>query len=182
MGCFSTFNANIAFKNKGVNVRAEFEMVKKNGSSILAQFNGTVIYVVQGDFLRIHSIFQDITQYRKNEETVQKSKEQWAKTFDAMSDIVTLLDKDMNIIRANQAASDFFQIEPRELLNLSCHTLFRGESSPCPQCPGTMSAADFKSHVGTIEHKTLGKLFRVSSAPVLDSNKQSSKNISLICK
>ncbi|MCK5071062.1 MAG: PAS domain S-box protein, partial [Desulfocapsa sp.] len=81
------------FKDKGEILGIEFEMLKKDGSAILVHFNGKIGYDEQGKPVQTHCIFQDITQQRKNEEIVHKGKEEWEKTFDAMSDIVTIQDK-----------------------------------------------------------------------------------------
>jgi hypothetical protein len=57
----------------------------------------------------------------------------------------------MKIVRANQAAFDYFQMEPGEMLKSTCYKLFRGESEPCGNCPGILSFADTKKHQSTIK-------------------------------
>ncbi|NOQ45961.1 MAG: PAS domain-containing protein [Desulfobulbaceae bacterium] len=117
-------------------------------------------------------LIDEIKVRRTAEDNLRKSKEEWEKTFDAIPDIITLQDKNMKIIRANRAAFDFFQMEPHELLGITCYSLFRGSSEPCSGCPGIFSFADKKKHAGIIEHKTLGKIFHICSAPVMDHNNE----------
>ena len=103
---------------------------------------------------------------------LQKSQEEWEKTFDAIPDLITIQDKDMRIIRANQATFDFFQIPQNDLIGTTCHQLFRCEERPCNDCPGILSFTDSKKHSGNIDHEFLGRIFRVSSSPILNQNNE----------
>ena len=76
----------------------------------------------------------------------------------SVQSIITLQDKNMNIIRANQAAFDFFQMEPGELLGATCYSLFRQATGPCEGCPGLTTLADIKKHTNIIEHPSLGTI------------------------
>jgi PAS domain S-box-containing protein len=154
------------FKDKGEILGVEFEMVKKDGSVILVHFNGKIGYDEQGNFLQTHCIFQDITRHRENEEAIRKSKEEWEKTFDAMTDIVTVQDKDMRIIRANKAAYQLFQVEDGELNNKYCYEIFTGKSEPCPGCPLLDTLKGIEHHSEIMTHENLGKTFQVSSSAI----------------
>lgn len=80
----------------------------------------------------------DITERRKMKEMVLQSKQDWDDTFNAIPDMITIHDKDFNIIHANKAA--------REMLNLpvlspgkinKCYKYYHGtENTPadCPSC------------------------------------------------
>ena len=101
---------------------------------------------------------------------LQRSKDEWEKTFDAIPDIITLQDRNMKIVRANQAAFDSFGMSPRELVGASCYHLFRCSSVPCGDCPGMSSLGDYQKHHAIIEHEHLNKIFQVTSAPIFDAN------------
>jgi len=62
------------FKETGVLASEEFTMVRKDGSTLLASFNGRVSRDEQGRFVRTHCTFQDITERRKTEETLRRAK------------------------------------------------------------------------------------------------------------
>ena len=112
----------------------------------------------------------DITDRLRAEKELANSKEEWEKTFNAISDIVTIQDKDMRIVRANKAAYQFFQTGEGELRDKYCYELFRGMATPCPDCPLTGTIADCHNHSGVITHKQLGKIFQISTSPILDKN------------
>ncbi|MCI5222576.1 MAG: DUF3365 domain-containing protein, partial [Candidatus Electrothrix sp. AR4] len=120
----------------------------------------------------IVAVNEDVTSRKRAKEQLVKKTEEWENTFNAIPDIITLQDSDMKIIRANQAAFDFFQLSPEELIGSTCYRLFRGALEPCPECPGMRSVIDMKKHCSTVEHKRVGKFFHVCSAPVLDAKNE----------
>ena len=62
------------FREGGIMTGAEFTMRRKDGSFLLASFNGRVSRDSQGRFLRTHCTFQDITELRKAEEALRRAK------------------------------------------------------------------------------------------------------------
>ena len=126
---------------------------------------------------------QDITERKQNETILKQAKEEWENTFDAISDIITIMDDKFKIIRANKAAVAFFrekrggektglsgEREENSIIGMHCHDLFRGSSEVCPECPAFMTAEEMRSHEKTVEHKDLGKIFHVTSCPIFDKN------------
>lgn len=91
----------------------------------------------------------------------------WERTFNTLHDILTLLDTDMRITQANKAAGECFSTPPENLIGRHCFEVFSGSNEPCPNCPIIISIQDRQPHSGIITHKSLGKIFSVSSAPVL---------------
>jgi len=81
---------------------------------------------------KVRILEKDSERFKQAEAEISKAKNEWEMTFDAMSDIVTLMDKDMRIVRANKATHAFFKVDPGELNNRYCYELFRGASEPCP--------------------------------------------------
>jgi signal transduction histidine kinase len=108
----------------------------------------------------------------KRKFVIRQQKERWEKTFNAIPDIITLQNKNRVIIKANKAAIDFFKINGKDLIGQYCYKMFHGSSGPCSGCPAsvTLSTSLFSSQ--PIFHKELGKSFLVSSASILDSNKE----------
>ena len=116
----------------------------------------------------IVAVYEDVTSRKKARELLIRKTEEWESTFDAIPDIITLQDKEMRIIRANQAAFEFFRLPPEKLLGRTCHSLFRGADQPCEGCPGQRAMHGLKKQCDDMEHKGIGRFFHVCAAPVLN--------------
>ena len=125
-----------------------------------------------GKLIGVLGVGHDITNRKKVETAIRKSKEEWEKTFNAMSDIITIQDKDMRIVRANKAAYDFFEVDYGDLVGKYCHEVFTSISEPCPKCPVLNTLETIQCHSGIIQHEKLGKIFHISSAPILGENNE----------
>ena len=115
-------------------------------------------------------VISDFTKQKLAEIEVRTAKEQWEKTFDAMTDIVTIQDKNMRIVQANNAAYQFFQAESGALQGKHCYEVFTGGSQPCAGCPLVETLHDDGNHATVINHENLGKTFQVSSAAMAAEN------------
>lgn len=112
--------------------------------------------------------FDDITVKYETEQILRRSKEEWEKTFDALSDIVTIQDRDMRIIRANKAAYTMFNLQFKDVIGRKCFDIFQGFDEPCKMCPVVATAGDCRIHNGLIHNVKLDKTFDVRSSPIFD--------------
>ena len=106
----------------------------------------------------------------RQEIQIERAKQEWERTFDAIQDVVTLQDDEMRIIRANRATSRIFGMEPAEIIGRSCHELFRGSPDPCPECPVAEVLGQGKNVTAQVFHEKLGKTFLVSLSPIEDEH------------
>lgn len=111
---------------------------------------------------------QEITSRKQAEKEILKAKAEWEKSFNAITDIVTLQDPEMNILRVNKATCSFFELQEWEIVGKKCYEIFRNSTEPCPDCPEVKTLGDRNSHSQIIVHKNLGKTFQVSTAPIID--------------
>ncbi len=105
---------------------------------------------------------------RQAEQRQTQAEQEWVKTFDAIGDIITIQDPGMRIIRVNRAASRILGEPPAKLVGRYCYEVFRGEETPCPDCPEQLSLRDGQTHMAEITNRRLGLTFLVSAAPILD--------------
>jgi PAS domain S-box-containing protein len=99
---------------------------------------------------------------------LNRSKEEWEATFNAIPDIITIQDRDMRIVRANREAELFFHRETEGLIGQSCYEVLRGVSEPCPGCPLPSTRSDKGTYSEIIYHAEMAKTFQVSSSAMLD--------------
>ena len=115
---------------------------------------------------RIVAIYRDLTEKKLIENAIIQAKEEWEKTFDAMSDMVTIHDRDMRIVRANKAAEDFFGCGYEQLIGKVCCEVFWHVSNTCSGCPLLKTYSDLETHSEIISYDIPGKIFQVTTTPV----------------
>jgi len=69
------------FKAVGEVLGVQFEMIKKDGSSVLVYFNGKIQRDAQGRFQRTHCIFQDLTDLKRVESELKTALKDLRKSF-----------------------------------------------------------------------------------------------------
>ncbi len=154
----------------------EFRMRTKGGQYIWVLGRGKIVESSSdGRPLRAAGTILDITRDKEiarnlydREKEIIRAKSEWERTFDAIPDIVTIQDDNLNIIRANQAACAALDSPFGAIIDRHCYELFRGSKEPCPDCPLLKTKADFSTYSREMFHEKLGKTFLVSAAPVFD--------------
>ncbi|OEU67036.1 MAG: hypothetical protein BA863_15120 [Desulfovibrio sp. S3730MH75] len=121
---------------------------------------------------QIVSIYDDHTEKKMNEEAIRKAKEEWEATFDAMSDMVTIHDRDMRIVRANKATHEFFGADYGQLNGKMCCEVFWGSSDTCPGCSLPKAIKDEKAHSEILSYNVRATTLLVTTAPIPKENGQ----------
>ena len=81
----------------------------------------------------------DITSRKEAEEKVQSDKEEWEQTFDAIPDIVAVIDNQHVIRRANKALAVKLGVARDELIGRFCFRTICNMEKPRSDCPGSMA-------------------------------------------
>ncbi|MCF8039703.1 MAG: PAS domain-containing protein [Desulfohalobiaceae bacterium] len=74
-------------------------------------------------------------QHQQTETAIEAAKQQWEKTFDAISDWVCLVDRDYRIVRTNTSGADFLRIPIREIIGRQCYDLVQCNLESFEKCP-----------------------------------------------
>ena len=115
---------------------------------------------------------RDISERILEKEVLQKTAKEWQTTFNAVPDLITVLDRDLHILRANDAFLRFFSLTAGELEGRYCYEVFEGLDTLCSGCPASATLRDLKLHSEVISHPGLGKKFQITTAPILGENKK----------
>ena len=148
----------------------EVRMKNEGGTIFNAQIDSAARDDVDGESGQFRAVITDITKQKTAAIALVRAKKEWEQTFDAISDIITLQDLDMHILRTNKAACDFFGLEYEEIIGKKCYDLFRGTQEPCPGCPALETLAANASHTEIITHDRLQKTFLVTSSTLPDES------------
>ncbi len=97
---------------------------------------------------------------------VVKVKSEWETTFDAVTDLITIRDKDYRIIRANKAAFKRYGLKPEEMIGKRCFEIFHQSNQPCERCYVDQTLVTKKPASGERESKYLNGIFHYYTFPI----------------
>jgi PAS domain S-box-containing protein len=103
------------------------------------------------------------------EEALRRAKEEWERTFDAVPDLIAILDQDHRIIRANRTMAARLGTNPELCVGLSCYQCVHGTDGPPESCPHVLTIADGREHSAEVYEPRLGGDFFVTTTPLLDA-------------
>ena len=107
-------------------------------------------------------------EHKQAQMEIIRAKEEWEQTFDAVPDLIAIIDTNHKIIRANKAMANRLGITPNECEGKICYQAVHGTNEPPPFCPHKQLLEDGKEHVTEVKEKKLGGDFIVSTSPLFD--------------
>ncbi|MEW6667565.1 MAG: CheR family methyltransferase [Thermodesulfobacteriota bacterium] len=110
----------------------------------------------------------DVTERKKAELAVLHAKQEWERTFDAVPDLIAILDDRHRVVRANRAMAERLGITPEECIGKVCYEAVHGLSCPPEICPHVATLVDGREHVAELHEDRLGGDFLVSTTPLRD--------------
>jgi PAS domain S-box-containing protein len=139
---------------------------RKDGKLISVLLNCALLK--PGDFSQgITFTVLDITEHKKAEEKIKQAAEEWEITFNSISDLVSIHDKEFRFLRLNQAYAKLFKINPEDSQGKPCYELIHGTKEPPPDCPHretlktrrSLTREFFESHLGIHLEVSISPLF-----------------------
>jgi len=112
----------------------------------------------------------DVTERVLSETEIVKAKRQWERTFDAVPDLIMILDNHHKILRANKAMADKLGKNPKDLVGLSCYEIVHDSKEPPKFCPHARLLKDGKEHSSEVHEERLGGDFLITVSPLHDSD------------
>jgi PAS domain S-box-containing protein len=109
---------------------------------------------------------------KQAEEKIKQTAQGWRATFDSITDMISIHDKDFKIVRINMAFAKAFNMEPKEVIGKTCYELFHKSNQPPPNCPHCQTLKTKKPMRIEFFEPSLNKHFLISTSPVLDDEGQ----------
>jgi PAS domain S-box-containing protein len=97
---------------------------------------------------------------------VAKGKSEWETTFDAVTDLIIIHDKDYRILRANKAVFKRLGLKSTEIIKKKCHEIFYSREIPCEGCYLTEALRTKKPILGERDSEYLRGVFQHYAFPV----------------
>jgi PAS domain S-box-containing protein len=114
----------------------------------------------------------ELSERKRVEVDLVKAKEDWERTFDAITDPIMLLDNEFNITKVNRAMARKMGLTPSEAVGKICYEIIHDTKEHIPECPHAKLLADGKAHTAEIYEKRLGGYFSITDSPVHDPEGQ----------
>ncbi len=120
-------------------------------------------------FIVIAAVVSYLSLRITGEETqIRRAKEEWERTFDAVPDLITLIDLNHRILRVNRAMAEKLCIKPDEAVGLHCYKVVHCADHPPDICPHSRLMLDGNEHTGEMHEDHLGGDFLVTVSPLRD--------------
>ncbi|HJV67368.1 MAG TPA: GAF domain-containing protein [Geomonas sp.] len=109
----------------------------------------------------------DISERKRMEDALLLAKEQWERTFDAVPDLIAILDDRQRIVRSNRAMSERLGIPSEGSLEPICRHCVHAPPEE-GGCPHSLSMQDGLQHSAEIHEERLNADLLVTTSPLLD--------------
>lgn len=151
------FHADLWFRNR----KGEERFISFDAAPI-PDSSGNVIAAVQ--------TMEDLTGKKRLEEQVFQAKQDWENTFNSLTDMVTVHDKDFNIILANKAARKILKLPVFENMKANkCYAHFHGAGAPPKGCPSCGCLQTGKSVLFEVFEPHLSMFMEMRAIPRFDN-------------
>ena len=101
---------------------------------------------------------------------VERAKAEWENTFDAMPDLVAIVDGEYHLVRVNRAMAERLSVAPEDLVGQRCYAVMHGTDAPWPGCPHPHALATGRPTTLELEDPHLGGIFHVTTSPLVDAD------------
>ncbi|MFC1737943.1 PAS domain S-box protein [Planctomycetota bacterium] len=95
-------------------------------------------------------------------------REEWRQTFDAVPDLIAILDSQCHIVRVNKAMTERLSLSQEECEGQICYKVLHGTDEPPIFCPHLQLMNDGKEHTAELNIERLKGDFIVSVSPLFD--------------
>jgi PAS domain S-box-containing protein len=104
----------------------------------------------------------------RTEEALRRAKDEWERTFDAVPDLIAILDTEHRVVRANQAMAKRLGVTPGQCMGLKCYQCVHGTDAPPAVCPHVETLKDGQTHCAELREPRLNGDYLVTTTPLLD--------------
>jgi formate hydrogenlyase transcriptional activator len=115
---------------------------------------------------------QEIAKSKRAEEKIIQAAQEWRTTFDSITDLVSIHDKDFTIVKVNRAFAVVVGMEIEEVLGKKCYEVIHGTGEPWPKCPHHQTVESGMAVTEEFLEPRLGKYLQVSASPIFNDQKE----------
>ena len=146
---------------------ATWEFTRKDGGERCSEVSISLIMNEKNEPVGFRGFGRDITDRRESEAALHQAKKEWEQTFDAVQDLIMIIDHNHRIIRANKPMADRVGMSPEEMIGQTCYEIVHGTDKPLDVCPHSLMLKDHGFHSVEVREERLGGDFVVDVSPIM---------------
>ncbi len=123
-------HANLSLENPVMTI--DYSFLSPNGEIRWLQWTNKAIFDDHGNLVEFQSVARDITDRKRSEEALRESEGKLNAMLQSIGDHISMLDKDLNIIWANETAKSIFGYN---IIGKKCYEAYHGRGEPCEPYP-----------------------------------------------
>jgi len=114
--------------------------------------------------------YMDITERKLAEDKLEQAAQEWRTTFDSITDLISIHDKDNRLLRVNKAVAELLNTTPKELIGKFCHEVMHGTKEPPANCPHLETLRTGKPAATEIFNSNLDAYFHEAASPLFNEH------------
>ena len=146
--------------------RYETERITKDGRIIQVSLSISPIKNEDDIVIGASTSAHDITVQKEMQDQILRSKNEWELTFDAVPDMIAIIDRNHRIVRINQSMARRLNLTPEEAVGRACYRLVHNLPGPLEICPHSKLLIDGNSHSAEIHEDILNGDFELTVSPL----------------
>lgn len=149
--------------------KVEAEVVTTTGRHLWVEVRG-LMRVEEGQQPQVIGSFQDVTERKQMEDGLRRTKEEWEETFNAVPDLIAILNNKYELVRVNRAMAERLGLPAEDCIGLRCYKAVHGTDAPPAYCPNSLLLRDAEEHSIEVYEERLGGYYMVTTSPLRDTN------------
>ncbi len=155
------------------NVSLERCYLAADGREFFGHLSGRRIMREDGTLEGLIAIITDITDRKRSEEALFQAKHDWEDTFNSIEDMITIHDKDFNIMHYNTAAEKTLGLTNLVTADgIKCYQYYHGKDCPPEACPSCRCLQTREQAVSEVFEPHLNMFLEVRAIPRFDRSGQ----------
>jgi PAS domain S-box-containing protein/putative nucleotidyltransferase with HDIG domain len=134
-------------------------------------------YIMKGNLTRlIPAVNRELDEVQTRrakqqaDKEIKQAAEEWIRTFDSITDLVSVQDVDYRLVRVNHSYAQTVGMSPYALIGERCHEVLHGTACPSAECPHEEMLLTKKTVTKEIFEPHLGIFLEVTMSPIFDAD------------
>ncbi len=146
----------------------ECRLLRKDGALITVLLNTRSVRNEEGTLLYYEGSARDITDRKLTFEALKAAKDEWELTFNAVPDLIMIVDRNHRIQNANKALLIRMNLKPEKIIGKHCYEFIHGSLTPPVFCPHLRIMQEGEPFEGEIYDERLKGHFLLTISPLFN--------------